>query len=344
MKPDSNGTPTDLSVEDRLDAILDAEDGDIPGDTAETPKGNAAPPPTSDEPDDEDDSRTPVGTDAHEPVSDDDGDGSEPPTGEQDDGNENAPAFAVKIAGKEEKVPLPELLAGYSRTRDYTQKTQALAEERRAFVAEQEAVRQERALYAQTLHRLQQKAEADLAQEPDWDTLRETNPIEYGIQYAEWSRKREKLAAFNAEQQRLQAEAQRERAIKLTQHVESEREKLYAAMPGWTDPERAKREGEAIRAYGKSVGWTDEDLDQAYDHRAVLVLDKARRWDELQARKGKALPNPRSSAPRTTSAGPAPQRTPQQRSRKQFDERRAALRKSGHVDDAARALELILDD
>jgi hypothetical protein len=39
--------------------------------------------------------------------------------------------YEVKIGGQTRKVPLNELLSGYSRTQDYTQKTMALAEERR---------------------------------------------------------------------------------------------------------------------------------------------------------------------------------------------------------------------
>lgn len=47
--------------------------------------------------------------------------------------------FTVKVNGAEVEVPLSELLAGYSRTADYTRKSQALAEQRRA-VADAEAL------------------------------------------------------------------------------------------------------------------------------------------------------------------------------------------------------------
>lgn len=39
--------------------------------------------------------------------------------------------FTVKVDGEDIQVPLSELLAGYSRTSDYTRKTQALADQRR---------------------------------------------------------------------------------------------------------------------------------------------------------------------------------------------------------------------
>lgn len=56
-----------------------------------------------------------------------------PPLGDQ--------FYDVKIGGQTRKVPLAELLNGYQRQQDYTQKTMALAEERRGFETKFEAER-----------------------------------------------------------------------------------------------------------------------------------------------------------------------------------------------------------
>ena len=54
---------------------------------------------------------------------------------EGDEEAEEAPqsgqTFRVKVDGEEVEVPLDELLKGYSRTADYTRKTQAIAEARK---------------------------------------------------------------------------------------------------------------------------------------------------------------------------------------------------------------------
>ena len=57
----------------------------------------------------------------------------------------------VKLDGEETEVTLDELRKGYSRYSDYTRKTQALAEERKSFQGEAEAIRMERAQYAELL-------------------------------------------------------------------------------------------------------------------------------------------------------------------------------------------------
>ena len=49
---------------------------------------------------------------------------------------EQAPTYRVKVGKEEVDVPLDELLKGYSRTADYTKKTQELAENRKAVEAE----------------------------------------------------------------------------------------------------------------------------------------------------------------------------------------------------------------
>lgn len=56
--------------------------------------------------------------------------GSTPPADE--------PTYEVTIGGQKQSVPLSELLKGYSRTADYTRKTQALAQERQQYQGWQE--------------------------------------------------------------------------------------------------------------------------------------------------------------------------------------------------------------
>jgi len=85
--------------------------------------------------------------------------------------------FTVKIDGKDTEVSLEDLTNGYSRTADYTRKTQALAQERKEAQAEFDIVRQERQQYAQLLGALQQQlAQAD-ASPIDMNALYESDQL-----------------------------------------------------------------------------------------------------------------------------------------------------------------------
>jgi hypothetical protein len=112
-----------------------------------------------------------------ENASDEDAEGEESDGDEETEQQEQPSKFTVKVDGKEVEVSLEELQKGYSRTEDYTRKTQALAQERKAAQAELESVRTERAQYSQLLTALQ--AQLQDAQQPnvDMDRLYNEDPI-----------------------------------------------------------------------------------------------------------------------------------------------------------------------
>jgi hypothetical protein len=89
------------------------------------------------------------------------------------------PRYKVKAAGEEIEVDEEELIKGYQQGADYTKKSQALAEQRKAFEAERghlEYVKQERQAYAQKLQAL----DSFLSQQDrgvNLDVLKETDEI-----------------------------------------------------------------------------------------------------------------------------------------------------------------------
>ena len=77
----------------------------------------------------------------------------------QEEESQETPTYKVKVDNEEVEVTLDELLQGYSRTKDYTKKTQALAETRKAIEAEKskiEEAKQLRDTYAQRLEVMEQ--------------------------------------------------------------------------------------------------------------------------------------------------------------------------------------------
>ena len=90
---------------------------------------------------------------------------------DDDDSPEDHERFTVKVDGEELDVDLQELKSGYSRTSDYTKKSQALSEERKLFAQDRDAVILERQQYAELLPALQAQLGAIDEPEPDWDRL-----------------------------------------------------------------------------------------------------------------------------------------------------------------------------
>ena len=251
---------------------------------------------------------------------------------------ETKPRYRAKVGGQEVEVELDELINGYQRSKDYTQKSQALAEQRKAIEAERghlEQVKQERMAYAQKLQAL----DSFLSQQnrgEDLEVLKETDPIGYAVKVAEQSQREKQLAVVRGEQYRIAQQQQAEQAQNLQSHLKSESDKLASVIP-----ELATPKGDAIRKeireYAKSVGWSDQELSSVYDHRAVLTLYKAMKFEQLQKGKPETMKKVQQ-APRMLKPGTSAPSTKSSQD-KQVMQR---LRQTGKVRDAAAAFERFL--
>ena len=248
---------------------------------------------------------------------------------------EPKPRYKVKASGEEVEVELDELIKGYQQGADYTKKSQALAEQRKAIEAERqhlEYVKQERQAYAQKLQAL----DSFLSQQNqgvNLDVLKETDPIGYAVAVAEQSQREKQLAVVRNEQQRLAQQQQSEQQASLQNHLRQESEKLTSLIP-----ELATPQGDAVRKqirdYAKSIGWTDQELGQLYDSRAVVTLYNGMKYQQLQ--KSKPEVNKKlQAAPKMMRSGTSAPPT-KSSSDKQAMQR---LRETGKVSDAAKAFE-----
>jgi hypothetical protein len=254
---------------------------------------------------------------------------------ESEEEQQPKPRYKVKAAGEEIEVDEEELIKGYQQGVDYTKKSQALAEQRKAVEAERihlEQVKQERQAYAQKLQALdsfltQQNRGVDL------DVLKETDPIGYAVAVAEQNQREKQLAVVRQEQQRIAQQQQAEQQASLQSHLRQESEKLVGLIP-----ELATPQGDAIRKqirdYAKSVGWSDQELSSVYDSRAVVSLYKAMKYEQLQKSKPE-LTKKLQAAPKMMRSGTSAPPTKSSQD-KQVMQR---LRETGKVQDAAKAFE-----
>lgn len=255
---------------------------------------------------------------------------------ETDEEEKPTEVYTVKVDGKEIDVTLDELQKGYSRTQDYTRKTQQIAETRKAVEAEASAIRAEREQYAQLLGALKQQLESTEAP-IDMDRLYNEDPIEWVRQSEVMRQKQDKLAAIQSEQQRLSQLTAQQRAQEMQAHLASQQEALIQAVPEWKDSKKAQAEKALLVEFGKKIGFSDDELKNVYDHRAVIALRKAALYDQMMSKRGQIKPvinnGPRPAKP--SAAGRVSTTTESTRAKQR-------LAKSGRVNDAASAIELLL--
>ena len=255
----------------------------------------------------------------------------------QEEETQEPQRFKVKVDNEEVEVTLEELQQGYSRTKDYTKKTQALAETRKAVEAERariEEAKQLRDTYAQRLEVIEKLLAQDQGEE-NLAELRDSDPIGYAIKIAERSEKEKQLQAVRAEKQKIAQQQESDRQQALQSHLQQEAVKLREMIPEFKDEAKAEIARKDIRTYAKSVGFSDEELSQVYDSRAVKTLYNAMMYEKLMKGKTDAVKKVQS-APKVLKAGNGGQVNAENDATKKQMQR---LKQTGKKSDAAKLFE-----
>ena len=200
---------------------------------------------------------------------------------------DEAVTYTVKSGGEEREVTVDELISGYQKGDDYTKKSQVLAEQRKAVEAEAHAVQeamQLREQYAQRLDQVRVLLE-NSDEQVDLDELKENDPITWSIKVAEKTENNKKLNLIQQEQNRLAQAHQKQAAEQQSKMVAHEAEMLTSKVKEFSDPKKAEQIKGEIRNFGKGIGFSDQELAQVYDHRHVMVLQKAMAYDRIQKAK-----------------------------------------------------------
>jgi hypothetical protein len=249
--------------------------------------------------------------------------------------------FTVKIDGKEQQVDEAELVASYLRHSDYTRKTMAHAEERKAFQAEVQELRKERQQYAELLPGLAAQYEALMNPPIDWERLRRENLPEYIRQKEIQQDLATRRQAAADEQQRLQFEQSKQHGQQRVQLLSSEKEALEKAMPAWKDGAKWDTARAFVKKYLNEQGYNDQQVSDLVDHRAVIISWKAAQYDRMlkqgQATTVRPAPRQQPSAP-----SPAPGTNNVRRNVSQLTRDKQRLAKTHSVRDAAAVIRGLL--
>jgi len=247
----------------------------------------------------------------------------------------------LEVDGEEKTIE--ELRSGFLRQKDYTRKTQELAEHRKAVEAKDQEMDRERAEYAQLLPALAERIQQEAKQEPDWDTLYDTDPVMAAKAERQWRKEQEErvaqLQAVQAEQQRMQ-QIEAQKHVQMQQsYLEQQRQILPDIIPEWRDSKVAATEATQIRDFLLGEGFSEQDVSGMSNATLVKLARKAMLYDrgETRANEVKAKPKkPRAKILKSGSRASQPKRT----SAAQEAQNRA--RKTGRVNDAAAAIKALL--
>lgn len=235
----------------------------------------------------------------------------------------------VEYEGKAYKVP-PELKDALLRQADYTKKTQEVSARAKSVeAAEQRAeqmVAQSEALAEVLAEHKTVSAELKKLEGVNWAQLRAQDPSQYQLLAVD----RQNLIL---EQQRIAerakgvfGELQAKRSQAFAEKREAMLKQVAKDVPGWGD-----ELGTSVTQYAVKEGFTPEEIQQWTDARLVKLADKARRYDELQAKKPDVMKKASAAAKPLT---PGTQRPNTDAVKTSFDR----LKRDGSLDAAADAM------
>jgi hypothetical protein len=256
---------------------------------------------------------------------------------DDDDVDEPQQKYTVKVDGEEIEVDLDELRNGYQRQQSFTRKSMELANQRKAFEQEAAEVKQMRDAYAQQLDLLSAQIQQTVQQEPDWRALADTmSERDLFLAKTEWDQYKEQQKAVEAERQRVAEQQMQDYQRNLEKHLQHQRADMLHRIPEWqNDDIRENERQEVIKYAQRRIGFSEEEIANASDARAIELLYKAWKWDNLQSKKPAAKKRTRE-APKMAKAGrPKTKREVATRSRQ---EARKRFENAGTVDAAVNYL------
>ena len=235
--------------------------------------------------------------------------------------------YEVKSDGESKQVTLQELKDNWSKGQNYTKKSQGLSEERKAFDQELAESRQMREQAISILETAQAQTQPEQHDDAYWQNLKDTDPMQWMIERDAMREAEMQTMKQQQQLEQLKYQKEAERQAELGKFVESQHGELKKLIPEWDNTEIADAEKKLVIEYGKKVGFTQEELDNAYDARAVATMRKAALYDQLTEKRKGLKPVARKSMKAGSQSG--------EPSKLKAGKAAARLKKTGHLDDAA---------
>ena len=248
----------------------------------------------------------------------------------EDDAVQEEQSFTVKINGEEKAVSLKELKQGYSGQRFVQKGMQENAQARKQTEAVYNALLESRQQVTNLYQHLQNGNVARQPVKPDIALL-DTDPIGYVEQNARYE---QDMGAYQAEMQQIQ-QVQNDQIhaqnLALEAHRNQEMTRLLEIMPDLKDPTKGRALKEQMLVAGNDYGYSPDEISAIVDHRAIRVLDDARKYREIMAGKSKAVEKA-SQKQRTKPIKAGSKKISS--SQKELRNKQQKLRNSGSIDDA----------
>jgi hypothetical protein len=209
--------------------------------------------------------------------------------------------LTAKVDGIESHISVQDALKSYQLEKHNNKKSMDLADRQKAWEADaaqrqqqlaqtQEALGQRLKDASNLINVAQNELLADF-QKIKWDELRENDPAEWSAKQREMEIRHLKIQQrsqqINTEIYQQQTETNVKQKAEFDKYVANQKTQLLAKVPEWGDPKIAEKKQAEVTRFLLDNGYTREDIAQIYDHRHLLLVEKAmkaEKYEELPAK------------------------------------------------------------
>lgn len=327
---DENPFDQETDLEDAINAFMTSEpdDDDLSDDE-------------EDEPTTEADEEEAEADEEDEDAEEDEEESEDDPEDSEDDDEDKEPSEAktadedaevtVTVDGKEHRVSVKELKRLYGQEASLTQKSQAIAAQRR--IVEAQGM-----FTAQVLQQRYDKAKAEAEKYKDVDLFRasrELDPDEFDALRSAKENAESEFTALEREGREFLQKSQQMRGQMLREQAQQAIKEITKAIPDWNDELYGQ-----IRTYAVSQGMEPELVNDIVDPTAIVMMHKAMKFDQVQSAKGKVTKKVSKAPKKAVSKG---DRATDNTTSKLKAKRRTA-HESGDIDDVAEAFLAAMND
>lgn len=240
----------------------------------------------------------------------------------------------VLADGEELEVPLSEAVQGYQRLETFHRRLNGLTEVARNLETKATEVVAERTKAVELIDQLGNQLAEFLPTEPNWDEEFKKDSNAARKLQKNFETLKGKLTDLAKKRAEIVAKNEEDRAAALANFILTEKAKVRARNPHWSDPKKEKRDLVSMIRTLKSENFSDDEIKQLYDSRMIAIVLKASKYDRMTAnrpkasQRGKAIIKPGAGRVRT-----AP---------KAVNRAQAQLSKTGRVEDAAAVFQHLL--
>ena len=255
---------------------------------------------------------------------------------------EESTVYTVKVNGQDMEVSEDELIRGYSRQSDYTQKTQELAEYRRQMDQGaqhlQDEIAQTQQARAQYTDAVATAIESNYSHlqnfaNIDWERLKTEDREEYLTKRDEYRQAEDSINQLKQKHAEASQQQQQEDAQQHQQMLQEEHHKMVSILPQWAEPETQRALAKSVTEFALSKGYTQEELSQLIDHRSILVLMQAKAYEDLTRKQTEVRKKKVKNKPKVVKTKAKKDKSDKAQAVRA--ERMKRLAQTGHVTDAA---------